>query len=187
MTDNDADDAYRNQVKVNYEFSSWAGRTKVGNNDVRLLDFRIESEDLQGWKLEEEEQLPPGTRQLRVVRHIYRSLRESTSQRLVTKVFECNSVTDAHETLIDVVMTYMARNLPRCETKGLEVGDICFGSHGDVNLSVIFARFNILVEIQSATPGPPSVDEFARNVDSLISIRFTRMNEMGEGAGLEPA
>lgn len=89
-------------------------------------------------------------------------------QRLIVTVFECNSVEDAHESLIDVVMTYMAPSLPRCETRGLEIGDICFGSHGDVNLNVIFARFNILVEVKSAAPGPTSVDEFARRLDSLI-------------------
>jgi hypothetical protein len=83
-------------------------------------------------------------------------------------MLECNSVLDAHESLIDVVMTYMAPRLPRCETNGLEIGDICFGSHGDVNLSVIFARFNILVETKNAGTEPTSVDEFARAVDGII-------------------
>jgi hypothetical protein len=181
MIDNYTDDAYRNQVKVNYEFSSWAGQTKVGNNNVRLLDFRIESEDLQEWKLEEKEELPASTRQQRVVRYIHSPVRESSSQRYVSTVFECNSVFDAHETLIDVVMTYMAARLPRCETRGLEIGDICFGSHGEVNLSVIFARFNILVEIQSAISGPAPVNAFAANVDSLILGRYSRTKESQTG------
>jgi len=181
MIDNEADDAYRNQVKLNYQFSSWAGQTKVGNSNVRLLDFRIESEDLQGWKLEEKEELPPGTRQQRVFRYIHSPARESSNQRYVSTIFECSSVFDAHETLIDVVMTYMARKLPRCETRGLEIGDICFGSHGEVNLSVIFARFNILVEIQSAIPGPAPVNAFAGAVDSLILSRYSRNKESHEG------
>jgi len=54
----------------------------------------------------------------------------------------------------------------------LAVGDICFGSHGEVNLSVIFARFNILVEIKSAALGPTPVDEFARTIDALILSQF---------------
>ena len=179
MIDNDADDAYRNQVKLNYEFSRWAGQTKEGNNDVRLSDFRIQPEDFP-WKLEEEEELPPSARQKQVVRYIFTAsfAREGGTQRLVTTVFECNSVIEAHESLIDIVMTYMARNLPRCETKGLQIGDICFGSHGEINLSVIFARFNILVEIKSTTPGPAPVDEFARNVDSLILRQYSQTKEL---------
>jgi hypothetical protein len=172
MIDIDSHEAYRNKVKANYEFSSWAGETKEGNRDVRLRDFFIRSDEIKGWEQEEKEELPPSHRQQRVVRYIYTSQREAGSQPLVLTVFECNSVLEAHETLIDVVMTYMAPNLPRCHAKGLEIGDICFGSHGDVNLSVIFARSNILAEILSASPGRTSVDEFAGNVDSLIlSVR----------------
>ena len=167
MIDNN-DDAYRNQVKQNYEFSTWAGRTKAGDDNARLTDFRIRSEDLSGWKLDEQEELPGSGRQQRVVRYIYSPLRDAGQQRFVTTVSECNSVLDAHEALIDVVMTYMAPKLPRCETLGLEVGDICFSSYGELNLSVFFARFNILVEIQSTTPGPASVNSFAAQVDSLI-------------------
>ena len=176
MIDIDPDEAYRNEVKLNYEFSSWAGQTKVGDNNVRLSDVRFQPEDLPGSTMEEKEELRPSARQKQVVRYIhsFSSAGAGGTQRLVTTVFECNSVIEAHESLIDVVMTYMAPNLPRCETKGLEIGDICFGSHGEVNISVIFARFNILVEIKSTTPGPASVDEFARNVDSFILRQYSQ-------------
>lgn len=172
MINLDVDEEYRNQVKTNYEFSSWAGRTKEGAADVRLTDVRIGPEQIQGWKLEEAEQLPE-TKQRRELRYIYVSP-ERGSRRLVLTTLECNSVQDAHEGLIDVVMTYMAPRLPRCETKGLEIGDICFGSHGDTNLSVIFGRFNILAEIKNAGTEPASVDEFARAVDSIIVSYFRR-------------
>ena len=167
MINIDADEAYRNQVKTRYEFSSWAGRTKAGDKDVRLADFRIGAEELRGWRLEQSEELP-SPKQQHVVRYIYSSSGEGVGRRVVLTTLECSSVLDAHETLIDVVMTYMAPSLPRCETRGLEIGDICFGSHGEVNLSVIFARFNILAEIQNAGAEAISVDEFARSVDSLI-------------------
>jgi hypothetical protein len=167
------EDVFRNQVKTNYEFSQWAGRTKEGDSRVQLKDFVLPSEGIDRWTLEQDEELPAGERQQRVLRYVFNG-RAAGSQRVVVTVFECNSVNDAHESLIDVVMTYMAPSLPRCETKGLEIGDICFGSHGEVNLSVIFARFNILVEIQSATPGPVSVDELARGVDSLIFNQYLK-------------
>ncbi len=173
MSVNFDEDAYRNQVKVNYEFSTWSGRTKVGDN-VRLSGLRIQPDDLQGWKQEAKEDLPKTGKPVDSVRYIYCPRREPGGQRFVANVFECISVFDAHEALIDVVMTYMARKLPRCETKGLEVGDICFGGHGEINLSVIFARFNILVEVKSTTPGPESVNEFARTLDSLILSQYTQ-------------
>ena len=167
MINIDADEAYRNRVKANYEFSTWAGHTREGTQDVRLTDVRISPEEIKGWKLEQAEELP-SVRQRRERRYIYVSLESGGRRRLLLTTLECNSVLDAHESLIDVVMTYMAPRLPRCETKGLEVGDICFGSHGDVNLSVIFARFNILAEIKNAGTEPTSVDEFALAVDSVI-------------------
>ena len=169
----DADEAYRKRVKVNYEFSTWAGHTREGTTDVRLLDVRIGPEQIKGWRLEDSEELP-GVRQRRELRYVYVSPESGGRRRLVLMTLECNSVLDAHESLIDVVMTYMAPRLPRCETRGLEIGDICFGSHGDVNLSVIFARFNILAEIKNAGTEPASVNEFARAVDDVIYSYYRR-------------
>jgi hypothetical protein len=169
MTEQFSEEAYRERVKQNFDYGQWSGRTREGDVSSQIRDFTLPSK-LNGLDLDSTEELTPSTRQRRVTRYIWTS-REIIARRVITTVFECNSVADAHETLIDIVMTYMAPKLPRCETKGLEVGDICFGSHGDVNLSVIFARFNILVEIQSATPGPTSVDDVASNIDSLILTR----------------
>jgi hypothetical protein len=136
--------------------------------------YAIRPQDLEGWTQVQSEELPATNRQRRVVRYIFNSA-GARDQRLVVTVFECNSMEDAHESLIDVVMTYMAPSLPRCETRGLEIGDICFGSHGEVNLNVILARFNILVEIKSATPGPTSVDEFARSLDALTYSQYVKL------------
>lgn len=173
MIDIDADEGYRVRVKANYGFPNWAGHTREGTNNVRLTDVRIDPEQIKGWKLEDTEELPV-VKQRRERRYIYLSLESSGRRRLLLTTLECNSVLDAHESLIDVVMTYMAPRLPRCEIKGLEVGDICFGSHGDVNLSVIFARFNIVAEIKNAGTETTSVDEFARAVDSVIFSYYQR-------------
>src|SRR5947207_1678844 len=155
MIEIDAD--YRNRVKENYQFSEWSGRTKLGDSNVRIRDFSVPSDIVKGLNLEAKEELLPSERQQQIMRYIYSSSRGAGDQRLVVTVFECNSVIEADETLIDVVMTYMAPKLPRCETKGLEIGDICFAGHGEVNLSVIFARFNILAEVRSASPSTTSV------------------------------
>jgi len=169
MIDND-DDAYRARVKENYSFSEWAGHTKRGDRQVRITDFKLAAEEISEWKLAEREDLPPSSRQRQIVRYVFNS--GGKGRRLVSTVFECNSVIDAHESLIDVVMTYMAQKLPRCGEKGLEIGDICFAGHGDVNVSVIFARFNILAEIQSVGSDPASVDSFARSVDEMVDRSY---------------
>lgn len=175
MIDNDAD-AYRDEVKQNYEFSEWAGQTKEGSREVRLSDFGLAPQSFEGWHLVEKEDLPVSQRQRRIVRYIFNS--GGKGQRLISTIYECNSVIDAHETLIDVVMTYMAPKLPRCGEKGLEIGDICFAGASEMNVSVIFARFNILTEVQSVGPEPVSVDAFARRTDEMIMAAYTtgRMN-----------
>lgn len=171
MSANFSDEAYRETVKQNYGFSEWAGRTKEGDRNVRVSGVDLASRDIANFTVEERQDITPASRQNRVTRFTCVYPPES-GRRIITTVFECKSVDDAHETLIDLVMTYMARKLPRCETTGLTIGDICFGSHGEVNLAVIFARFNILVEMKSATPGSTSVDEFARSIDALILNQF---------------
>jgi len=153
-------------VKASYRFAEWVERTREVHRDIR--HFVIHSDALQGYELQEHEDLPPSERQRRIVRYIFNPAGEDARRRLIVTVFECHSVRDAHETLIDVVARYMAPYLPRCETKGLEVGDICFGSHGPVSLNVIFARFNILVELKSTSLEGPEVDDLARGIDWLI-------------------
>src|SRR5215813_7498845 len=101
MINIDAEEAYRKQVKANYEFSTWAGHTKEGTADVRLTDVRIVPEQIKSWKLEEAEELP-AIRQRRERRYIYVSPENDGRRRLLLTMLECNSVLDAHESLIDV-------------------------------------------------------------------------------------
>ena len=171
MSEKFSEEAFRETVKQNYDFSQWAGQTKQGDRGVRISAFAVPSRG-NVFAVVEKEDLSPSRRQDRVTRYVCVSP-PGGNRRIVATVFECTSVEEAHETLIDVVMTYMAPKLPRCETKALTIGDICFGSHGDVNLSVIFARFNILIEVKSATPDGASVDEFAKAMDSLILNQYS--------------
>ena len=170
MSEKFSEEAFRERVKQNYDFYEWAGHTREGDRNVKISGFSLPSSGTT-FEVVEKEDLSPSSRQTRVTRSVCVSP-ASGKGRIITTIFECASVDDAHESLIDVVMTYMAPKLPKCETKNLTVGDVCFGSPGDINLSLIFARFNILSEIKSATPGPTSVDEIAKAVDSLILNRY---------------
>jgi hypothetical protein len=169
------EDPYRQRVKANYKFSDWAGRQTEGDADARVTDLRVRPGELKGWATEAEEELPTAERQRRVVRYVLSP--ERGGARLVSTLFECPSVADAHETLIDVVMTYMNPFLPRCEERGFEVGDVCFGSSGPATLLVLFARLNVVVEIQSTTPEGGAVEELARDLDSLIRGRHSTPDE----------
>jgi len=170
MSEKFSEEAFRERVKQNYDFYEWAGHTREGDRNVKISGFSLPSSGTT-FEVVEKEDLSPSSRQTRVTRSVCVSP-TSGKGRIITTIFECSSVDEAHESLIDVVMTYMAPKLPKCETKNLTVGDVCFGSPGDINLSVIFARFNILSEIKSATPGPTPVDEIAKAVDSLILNRY---------------
>ncbi|HXT62410.1 MAG TPA: hypothetical protein VN696_05175 [Pyrinomonadaceae bacterium] len=161
MIDTDDHAAYREEVKQNFGFSEWAGQTKEADREVRSLDLQTMTVPIA-----EHEDLPTSSRQRRIVRYIFGSA--GKGGQLVSMIYECNSTMDAHETLIDVVMTYMAPKLPRCGEKGLEIGDICFAGASETNVSVIFARFNILAEVRSVGQEPVSVDALARGLDELI-------------------
>ncbi|MHC4066797.1 MAG: hypothetical protein ACYSUI_20160, partial [Planctomycetota bacterium] len=68
----------------------------------------------------------------------------------------------------DVVIASMAPSLPPCGEVGIRAGDICFGSHGDFPTGTIFARYNVLVHVQSIGQTAVSVGPFAAAIDELL-------------------
>lgn len=161
------DEEYREKVKENYDFSSWAGKTK--RPEARpSADFNILFDTLNDLQLEERKDLPLSYGEKRAIRYIYSCPESITEDRVVITTYEFESVGEAHEGLINAVMTYMAPTLPTCESKGIEIGDVCFGCHSDIQTSLIFARSNILVEIDSIGTHDLSVVEFAQKVDQTL-------------------
>jgi hypothetical protein len=86
----------------------------------------------------------------------------------MVKLFEHASVPEAHEALVDLLMSSMAPSLPPCAEVGVRAGDVCFASHGDVQTGVMFARHNVVVHVQSIGGRAVSVAPFAAAIDRLL-------------------
>jgi hypothetical protein len=162
------DAVYREEVKRRYGFAGWAGARRRSEAGL-CLGFIIPVRELRNLALEETEKLPPVSRERRAVRFIYRGAGARAVERAVVLAQECDSLIDAHEALIDLVMTYMAPSLPRCVSFGLAIGDICFGSHGKPQMSLLFSRDNMLIRVDSVGIRPLPVAEVAETIDRLIA------------------
>jgi hypothetical protein len=161
------DDEQRRAVKDRYDFSGWAGKTR-GDASGLIAKFLLPSNALVGWVRENKEEVAPFFRGRRTIRLTYSPVAPNAGERALITVTECDSVLDSHESLIDTVMTYMAPSLPRCESLGFEIGDVCFGCHGELQVAVIFARYNLLVGVDSIGAKSIAVSPLARDIDSFL-------------------
>jgi hypothetical protein len=150
-----------------FEFDRWAGRTK-GVEGRLAKDFRISVDEADGLVVEETIDLPLSYGEKRAIRYVYVRPDAATEDRIVVTTYEFISLIDAHRGLIRAVTTYMAPTLPRCESRGIELGDVCFACHGDAPVALIFARYNVLIEIQSVGRHELSVVDLAKQIDELI-------------------
>ena len=81
-------------------------------------------------------------------------------------LFECASVTDAHEYLIDVLSEFESAAIVR--RTDASVGDVAFGTDS----VVLFARSNLVVLIRKATPQAEAVLPVAQAIDALVLGRL---------------
>jgi hypothetical protein len=161
-------DPQRIAVKARYGFADWGGKTR-GDVSGFIANFLLPPTAIEGWVRENREEVAPFFRGKRTTRLTYTTAASRAAERVLITVTECDSVLDSHESLIDTVMTYMAPSLPKCETLGLEIGDVCFGCHGDLQVAVIFARYNLLVGVDSIGANPIKVNPIALDIDSFLT------------------
>jgi hypothetical protein len=171
---------FRKAVKEKIDFDSWAGTRKCRDGGL-WINFFLPFGDINELTLEEKKditknhltlykknKLARNHRKRRYSRYIFSNKDALSEGRVLIRVVECNSVIEAHEVLIDIVMTFMATTLPRCETHGLHIGDVCFGSYGNVPSSIIFTRYNIIVEARSIGFKDLPVDKITEKIDFFI-------------------
>jgi len=158
---------HRNKVKERYGFAAWGGKTR-GPEAGLTRNFLIPWKYLSPFKVERQEVTPVSLREGREVTYIFISPEAPKDERLLIRVWECDGVATAHEALIDVVMTFMATSLPPCSSLDLEIGDVCFGSHGNRQVAMIFARNNLLIDIRSLGLRKLAVSSYAAKLDQLI-------------------
>jgi hypothetical protein len=161
------DIVHRERVKEQFDFPNWGGKIK---SDKRGLcrNFLLPFEELNGLTLEEREDLTQYHKVRQVFRYIYSNKDAPHDDRVIIQTFECTSVIEAHESLIDILMSFTAPTLPRCESLGMNIGDVCFGTYSERQHSMIFTRYNVIVDITSAGFHDVIVNEIAEKIDALI-------------------
>jgi hypothetical protein len=68
-------------------------------------------------------------------------------------ISECSSVKEAHECIIDYMITCTLPKFPSGKSRGIEVGDVCFTSIDDPPTGIIFARNNVMVSVRLSIEG----------------------------------
>lgn len=68
-------------------------------------------------------------------------------------ISECSSVKEAHECIIDYMITCTLPKFPSGKSRGIEVGDVCFTSIDDPPTGIIFARNNVMVSVSLSLEG----------------------------------
>lgn len=161
------EDRYREQVKERYGFAQWAGRA-ADEEGVLRREVELPESLIEGWTRESSEPLTEFLRGDRAMRWVFAAGKAADADRVQVTLSEHGSAGDAHEALIDLVMTFMATSLPTCESVGIKAGDVCFGAHGDVQTGAVFARYNVLVQVESIGARPTSVAPFAERIDGIL-------------------
>lgn len=160
------DQDFREAVKERYRFSEWAGRVE-GEEGVTRRDVRLPDDLVEAWSVERTHDLSEMV-EGPAARYVYARTGDDGRERVMVKLYEHGSVLEAHEALIDLLMSSMAPSLPPCAEVGIRAGDVCFGSHGEVRTGVMFARHNVLVHVQSIGARAVSVAPFAAAIDELL-------------------
>jgi hypothetical protein len=153
--------AERDALKERHRFGEWAGKSSVsGDRIVRGLS--LTGEELPGLRLDRVDRRadtqPP---------RLSSFWRRAGTQAVVrVDLFECASVADAHEYLIDALNEFESAAIVR--RTDAAIGDVVFGTDS----VVLFARANLVVLVRKATPQTEAVAPIAQMLDALILGRL---------------
>jgi hypothetical protein len=153
--------AERDALKERHGFREWAGKSSTpADRSVRSLSFT--GEELPGLRLERVDRRadsqPP---------RLTSFWRRGDTQAVVrVDLFECASVTDAHEFLIEALNEFQSAGILR--RTDVAIGDVVFGTDS-VSL---FARANLVVLVRKATPQAAAVAPIAQAIDALVLGRL---------------
>ena len=154
---------FRDALKDDYRFSEWAGKTKEADG-VLSQKFISVPEELGDYVFERRKAIPEGGK---AFVEYYRSVSDENVRFAVT-IIEHGSILGAHEGMIDHFSSCMATDLPRTEERDINVGDVGFAGHTDVQTSVFFTRNNLLVKVDNVGSTHISVKDIAEKIDQQI-------------------
>jgi hypothetical protein len=153
--------AERAALKERHRFREWAGKSSLpADRSVRGLS--LTGEELPGFRLDKVDRRPDA--QPARLTSFWR--RAETQAVVRIDLFECASVTDAHEYLIDALNEFESAAILR--RTDVAIGDVAFGSDS----VVLFARANLVVLVRKATPQTEAVVPAAQAIDTLILNRL---------------
>jgi hypothetical protein len=153
--------AERDALKERHGFREWAGRSATPV-DRAVRKFAFTGDELPGLRLERaasrEDAQPP--------RLIALWRRGATQAVVRIDVFECASVTAAHEYLIDALNEFESADIRR--RTDAKFGDVAFGNDS----VALFARGNLDVLVRKATPQTEPITPIAETIDAVILRRL---------------
>ena len=147
-------------LKERYGFDHWRGR------DERRL-IRRPLPDLSDAELEFESREPINGEPYGFI-DFYRL--RGRPARIAVTIVEHPTAAVAHEALLHILALVMAPQLPSCEQRGLNAGDACFCSLGEMLETVFFVRANVLVRVENAGREQIDLREIVTSLDVQLRL-----------------
>ena len=130
--------------KVSLEFDSW--KTKISDTKYKLLtDIIIPEEFFEEFSLIKKTEAESTFHSKRATKYMFGIDKYKIDKLIQVILCECDSVSNAHESIIDYFMGSMANKIPRGEEKNVQIGDVSFIGYGEKVSTIIFARNNLMV------------------------------------------
>jgi len=151
----------REALKERHRFREWAGKSATPA-DRAVRKFTLTGDELPGLRLDRvdrrEDAQPPR------LTAFWR--RGATQAAVRVDVFECASVNEAHEYLIDALNEFESAGIVR--RTDVTLGDVAFGTDS----VALFARANLVVLVRKATPQTEPITPVAQMIDNVILRRL---------------
>jgi hypothetical protein len=151
-------------------FANWVGRTRGDEFSGFFMNIVIPDGIFSTLLSLQSSEPPTQSHARKVRRYLYAGDRSKGKKETLIEVIltECNSIINAHESIIDFMANSMAYKIPRGEERGITIGDISFVGYGKRLLSITFARNNVMAIVRSVGNLDIDVKSFAKKVDEFI-------------------
>jgi hypothetical protein len=152
-----------------YDFEEWAKQTDVGKR-ILIWNFFMGGNEIPGWELIKT--IPKHIHEYgRVNIYIWHKVEGASEELIRIDVTESNSWHLAHERLLKELNECQAPQLPKATSRGIEIGDVAFVGFGEPVQSVVFARVNLVVSIDSIGRQEVPIVDTAKRIDELFITR----------------
>lgn len=166
MEDVNNEQQARNARKATLEFESW--KDKIVDKTKLLEGIIIPDGLFEGFYLINKTKAESIFHSKRATKYMFGVDKQKNDKLIQVILCECDSISNAHESIIDYFMGSMANKIPRGEEKNVQVGDVTFIGYGDNVSMIIFARNNVMIAMQSVGDIDIDIQTFAEKIDDLL-------------------